>query len=50
MRQAVRRTKIPDSGARLTTHHWALSTALNGALSVEMLKMKIEPAICMKTK
>jgi hypothetical protein len=38
MRQAVSGTETPDSRTRLTPHHWALSTALNGALSLRDVK------------
>ena len=43
MRHAVRRTEIPDSGTRLTINHWALSTALNGALTLRDVKNEDRP-------
>ena len=38
MRHAVSSTETPDSRTRLTPHHCALSTALDGALSHKNIK------------
>ena len=43
MRHAVSSTETPDSRSRLTTRHWALSTALNGALTLRDVKNEDRP-------